>query len=47
MTTKKDNFLERVNKLGTGLEETIGIPEDAFKTQRVSFQKETITLVLD
>ena len=46
MTTKKDNFIERVNKLGTGLEETIGIPEDA-KTQRVSFQKETITLVLD
>ena len=28
MTTKKDNFLQRTQKLGTGLEETIGIPED-------------------
>ena len=38
MTTKKDNFIERVNKLGTGLEETIGMPK-TFKTQQVSFKK--------
>ena len=39
MTTKKDNFLERINKLGTGLEETIGIPEDGFQDPTGEFPK--------
>ena len=39
MTTKKDNFIERVNKLGTGLEETIGIPEDGFQDPTGEFPK--------
>ena len=39
MTTKKDNFLQRTQKLGTGLEETIGIPEDGFQDPTGEFPK--------
>ena len=37
MTTKKDNFKLRNQKLGNGLEESLG--PQVFKTQLVSFQK--------
>ena len=39
MTTKKDNLENRLKQLGEGQEESIGVPEDGFKTQLVSIQK--------
>ena len=46
MTTNKDNLEKRIKELGEAFEESLGVPEDGFKTQVVSFQKEIITLVL-
>ena len=40
MTTKKDNFELRAQKLGEGVEETLGIPEDGF--QAVSYTHLTL-----
>lgn len=44
MTTKKDNFKLRTQKLGSGLEESLGVPSKGFQDPTVNFQKEHITL---
>ena len=44
MTTKKDNFKLRNQKLGSGLEESLGVHQEGFQTQRSSFKKENIIL---
>ena len=39
MTTKKDNFKLRRQKLGTGLEESLGVPRDGFQDPTGEFPK--------
>ena len=39
MTTKKDNFKLRNQKLGTGLEESLGVPRKGFQDPTGEFPK--------